>query len=127
VPAPPYPINDRIGAYNALLAGSDLPMLMRRFAGLDGDHDGDTDHRYFVDHDVPSGAPDDGVHPNDLGERVYALNLARALIAPLERQRPDYAGSERELRRRRHGRLRPAGATTALDHPSYVAPNRSAI
>ena len=122
-PVPPYPINHRIDAFNELLAGSGLPLLFRHFFGLDSDHDGDTDERLFFGHDVPGhGSPDDGVHPNGLGERVYADNLATALIAPLTRQMTLFAatlttgdarrGDAHDERRRRHGRVRVDGATS---------------
>ncbi len=118
---PPYPINHRIDSFNELLAASDLPLLFRRFAGLDSDHDGDTDERCFAGHDLPeSGSPDDGVHPNGLGERIYADNLARALITPLERRM-------HALRRRRSRRTpttpRPAASRRHRDltTPAVVA------
>jgi lysophospholipase L1-like esterase len=110
---PPYPINHRIDSFNDLLAGSDLPLLFRRFAGFDSDHDGDTDERFFVGHDVPeSGSPDDGVHPNGLGERIYADNLARALITPLERRMTRFARDAHDGRRRRHDQRRVDGTAT---------------
>jgi lysophospholipase L1-like esterase len=60
-------------------------MLFDRFARLDQDGDGNADRRYFVGNDPRGEWPDDGIHPNALGERVFGDNLANGLVAALER------------------------------------------
>ncbi len=59
-------------------------MLFHRFARLDQNSDGNADRRYFIA--TGRGWPDDGIHPNALGERVFGDNLANGLIAALERR-----------------------------------------
>ena len=80
-----YRFDERVNEFNELLRTSGLPMLFHRFARLDQDGDGNADRRYFVDNDSLGQWPDDGIHPNALGERVFGDNLANGLIAALER------------------------------------------
>jgi lysophospholipase L1-like esterase len=80
-----YRFDERVNKYTALLRESGLPLLFDRFAGLDQNGDGNADRRYFVDNDPLRQWPDDGIHPNALGERVFGDNLASGLVAALER------------------------------------------
>jgi lysophospholipase L1-like esterase len=80
-----YRFDERVNEFNELLRTSGLPMLFHRFALLDQDDDGNADRRYFVGNDSLGKWPDDGIHPNVLGERVFGDNLANGLIAAFER------------------------------------------
>ena len=80
-----YRFGERVNTFNELLRASGLPMLFHRFARLDQDGDGNADRRYFIGNDSLGEWPDDGIHPNALGERVFGDNLANGLVAALER------------------------------------------
>ena len=79
-----YMLNTRIDGLNSQLVASGLPLLFDRFRQLDIDDDGSADERYFVGRNG-AGEVDDGVHPNALGQRLYAANLTDALAAAYER------------------------------------------
>lgn len=81
-----YRFDERVNTFNELLRTSGLPMLFHRFARLDQNSDGNADRRYFIGFDSLGEWPDDGIHPNALGERVFGDNLANGLIAALERR-----------------------------------------
>lgn len=80
-----YRFDERVNRYTELLVESDLPMLFERFAGLDRNGDGNADRHFFVANDPLGIWPDDGIHPNALGERVFGDNLANGLLAAFER------------------------------------------
>lgn len=80
-----YRFDERVNRYTELLVESDLPMLFERFTGLDRNGDGNADRRLFVNNDPLGIWPDDGIHPNALGEWVYGNNLANGLVAAFER------------------------------------------
>lgn len=80
-----YMLNARIEQLNELLVASELPLLFERFRQLDVDGDGSADRAYFVGRHGP-GEFEDGVHPNALGQRLYAANLIDALVAAFERR-----------------------------------------
>lgn len=77
--------DERVNLFNDFVRKSGLPLLFDRFVDLDRDGDGNADRHYFVDYDPLGGWPDDGIHPNALGERVYGDNLANGLLAAFER------------------------------------------
>ena len=79
-----YRVDERVDEFNELLRASGLPMLFDRFARLDQNGDGKADRGYFVGNDPRGEWPDDGIHPNALGERVFGDNLANGLLAALE-------------------------------------------
>jgi lysophospholipase L1-like esterase len=80
-----YRFGERVVTFNEFLADSGLPMLFRRFEHLDEDGDGNADRRYFLENDPLRRWPDDGIHPNALGEQVFGTNLANGLVAAFER------------------------------------------
>lgn len=80
-----YRFDERVNKYNELLRLSGLPLLFERFVDLDRNGEGNADRRYFVDNDPLAFWPDDGIHPNALGERVFGDNLANGLVAAFER------------------------------------------
>lgn len=80
-----YRFGERVNTFNELLVASGLPLLFHRFEKLDGNGDGNADRPYFVAYDPTGRWPDDGIHPNALGEQVFGDNLANALVAAFER------------------------------------------
>ena len=82
-----YHLEARVAEYNRLLAASGLPLLLSRFAQLDMNGDGNADRQHFTSYSGPGGWPDDGVHPNQSGERIFANSLADAVVAAIERGR----------------------------------------
>jgi lysophospholipase L1-like esterase len=71
--------NARINALNKALSLSDLPMMFAGFGGLDLDYDGDVDEANFVGFGDGQ-YPDDGVHPNAVGEAILAGHIADHLV-----------------------------------------------
>ena len=80
-----YGFGRRVDEFNSILRASGLPLLFDRFAGLDRNDDGNADRGFFVGYDQRGEWPDDGIHPNALGERVFADNLADGLVTAFER------------------------------------------
>lgn len=80
-----YRFGERVATFNEFLSNSGLPLLFQRFERLDEDDDSNADRRYFLANDSGGQWPDDGIHPNALGERVFGDNLANGLVAAFER------------------------------------------
>lgn len=90
---PEHHLGARVERLNEELRASGLPMLVTGFAGLDSDGVNGADAKFFVDYDAVLGNwPDDGVHPNHLGEALYADVVGTALIELL-RSAPATDGS----------------------------------
>jgi lysophospholipase L1-like esterase len=80
-----YRFGERVATFNGFLTDSGLPLLFGRFEHLDEDGDSNADRRYFLANDPADRWPDDGIHPNALGEKVFGDNLANGLVAAFER------------------------------------------
>lgn len=74
-------LNARIERLNQRLLRSSLPMLVADLAGLGSHGPEGAESRYFVGYDDrPDPWPDDGIHPNQEGERLYASVVGSALV-----------------------------------------------
>lgn len=78
---PKHHLNERVEQLNRGLLRSSLPVLVAGFDGL-GSHDpGGAKSEYFAAYDHrPDPWPDDGIHPNREGERLFASVVGPALV-----------------------------------------------
>lgn len=78
---PEHHLNARVEQLNQRLLQSPLPMLVADFDGL-GSHDpGGAKSEFFVGYDDRFDPwPDDGIHPNREGERLFASVVGPALV-----------------------------------------------
>ena len=75
----PRELDAKAARLNARLVEAGLPMLFERFAGVDLDGRGGVDVEFVTGFDPSGRWPDDGQHPNALGEQVIAANIAHHL------------------------------------------------
>lgn len=88
---PQHHLNARVEQLNQRLLQSSLPMLVADFAGLGSHGPGGAEAKYFLGYDSRSDPwPDDGIHPNKEGERLFASVVGHALMELLI----DAAGGE---------------------------------